>query len=128
MGGDDSANNIITLSVKEHALAHKKLFEKYGKRQDLLAYKSLSKQINKEDIWLERSSIGGSNNKGILKTKVHKKKIARSLKGIPFTQERKTNISLSMMNNKNSSNHKSSEYKHKQSLAMKKAWQKKYYD
>ena len=25
-------------------------FEKYGKRQDLLAYKSLSKQINKEDI------------------------------------------------------------------------------
>ena len=45
MGGTNHPSNIKLLSVKEHALAHKKLYEKYGKWQDKVAWLGLSKTI-----------------------------------------------------------------------------------
>ena len=45
MGGTNRPSNIKLLSVKEHALAHKKLYEKYGKWQDKVAWLGLSKTI-----------------------------------------------------------------------------------
>lgn len=50
MGGSNEENNIIELTVEEHANAHKELFAKYGNWQDEIAWKALSGQIGKEDI------------------------------------------------------------------------------
>jgi len=50
MGGSNESNNIVELTVEEHAVAHKELFEKYGNWQDEIAWKALSGQIGKEDI------------------------------------------------------------------------------
>jgi ribosomal protein L31 len=46
MGGSDDPSNIVKLTIKEHAEAHKKLYEKYGKWEDKVAWLSLSKQIS----------------------------------------------------------------------------------
>ena len=59
MGGSDDPSNLVLLTVKEHAEAHRILYEKYGCKGDLVAWKGLSKQIDKEKISLERSSMGG---------------------------------------------------------------------
>ena len=59
MGGTDDPSNLIELTVEEHALAHKKLYEEHGKRQDLIAYQMLSGQIGKDEVLFEARSIGG---------------------------------------------------------------------
>ena len=131
MGGTDDPNNIIKLSVEEHAKAHFELYQKHGKQEDYLAWKSLTKQIGHEQIFTETSRIGGLKNKGKSKTEDHKSKISDSntsnkshwKKG--DVQKKKLKLSKSMKNNMNSKNHSSPEYKSKQSIAMKKAWVKR---
>ena len=59
MGGTDDPSNLVELTVEEHALAHKKLYEQHGKKQDLLAYQMLSGQIGKDEALFEARSIGG---------------------------------------------------------------------
>jgi len=49
-GGSDDPSNIVYLSVKEHAEAHRDLYEKNGKIEDYLAWKGLSGIIGKEEI------------------------------------------------------------------------------
>lgn len=46
MGGTDDASNLVLLTVEEHAEAHKKLWEQYGRWQDKIAWKTLSGQIS----------------------------------------------------------------------------------
>jgi len=62
MGGNDDPSNIVELTVEEHAQAHYELWEKYGKNEDLLAYKGLKKLISKEEILREVCSHKGKNN------------------------------------------------------------------
>lgn len=50
MGGSDDPSNIVELTIEEHAEAHRKLYEKYGKIEDKLAWKGLLGMIDKEDI------------------------------------------------------------------------------
>jgi hypothetical protein len=50
MGGTDDPDNLIELSVEDHAEAHKKLFEEYGHWQDYLAWQGLSKIIPREEL------------------------------------------------------------------------------
>jgi len=59
MGGTDDPENLIELTIEEHAEAHRKLYEKYGKWQDRVAWKSLSGQIGKEEIIKEVLSNAG---------------------------------------------------------------------
>jgi len=49
-GGTDDPSNLVELTVEEHALAHKMLYEQYGKEQDRIAWLALSKQSDKKDI------------------------------------------------------------------------------
>ena len=49
MGGDDSPENIVRLTVEEHAQAHLELYRKYGNKFDYIAYLVLSKQIGQEE-------------------------------------------------------------------------------
>lgn len=41
MGGSDEPENIVELTVEEHAEAHRKLYEEHGHWQDMLAWKGL---------------------------------------------------------------------------------------
>lgn len=126
-GGTDAPDNLIYLSVKEHAIAHAELYLKYGKHEDYVAFKGLKKQISKEQIFIETSRIGGLNNKDKPKSLEHRLKISKSNSNPrkPHSEERKLKISKAMQGNKNSSNHSSNKYKKKQSEAMKKAWAKR---
>lgn len=49
MGGTDSPDNLIKLTIEEHAEAHRVLYEKYGNKFDNIAYLALSKQIGHEE-------------------------------------------------------------------------------
>ncbi len=54
MGGTDDADNLVELSIEEHAKAHLKLFEEYGNKFDYIAYMALSNQIsNAEATYLK---------------------------------------------------------------------------
>lgn len=48
-GGTNDESNIVFLTIEEHALAHKELFEKYGRWQDKIAWQMLSGMIGKEE-------------------------------------------------------------------------------
>lgn len=48
-GGSDEIENIVYLSVSDHAEAHRKLFEQYGRWQDEVAWKGLSGIIGHEE-------------------------------------------------------------------------------
>jgi hypothetical protein len=49
MGGTDAPENLVLLTVEEHAQAHKELYEKYGKIEDLWASQLLTNQIGYEE-------------------------------------------------------------------------------
>lgn len=127
MGGTNDPANLVALTIEEHADAHRKLYESYGKVEDKIAYLGLLKQIGQEEILLEKSKLGGKGNKGIPKTAEHKKKISKNAAGgvAEHTAKTKETISNKMKQNKNSVNHKTDEYKRKQSEAMKLAWQRR---
>ena len=50
MSGSNHSSNIVTLSVEEHAEAHRKLYEEHGKWQDKIAADMLSGQIKSDDV------------------------------------------------------------------------------
>lgn len=50
MGGTNETENLIELSVEEHAEAHRKLFEEHGCWQDYIAWQGLSGLISKEEL------------------------------------------------------------------------------
>jgi hypothetical protein len=57
MGGTDDPKNLIELTRKEHAEAHLKLYEQYGKLEDLGAYYLLSGQT--DEAAKISSALGG---------------------------------------------------------------------
>jgi hypothetical protein len=127
MGGTDDPANLVALTIEEHADAHYKLYETYGKIEDKIAYLGLLKQIGQEEILLEKSKLGGKGNKGITKTAEHKIKMSKNAAGgvTKHITKTKETISNKMKNNTNSACHNTDEYKKKQSEAMKLAWQRK---
>ena len=88
MGGTDDPFNLIELTIEEHAEAHRILFEKYGKKEDELAWRGLTGLISKEELVKQLMFLGqqkgGFNNKGKIRgpqTLEHKNKIRKSCKG-----------------------------------------------
>lgn len=63
-GGTDDPSNLIELTVEEHAEAHRLLWEKYGKREDYIAWVGLSKSIGKEEIIKLVLSMAGKKSSG----------------------------------------------------------------
>ena len=61
-GGTDDPSNLVKLSIEEHAEAHRKLYEQYGRWQDSLAYRALSGMIGNEEVILESISHKGERN------------------------------------------------------------------
>jgi len=59
MGGSNGPSNVIELTIKEHAEAHRQLFLKYGKIEDKCAWKMLSgKTIEGEQLRIQLAKIG----------------------------------------------------------------------
>lgn len=128
MGGDDSAENLVILTVEEHAIAHKELYEIYGKREDYVAWKCLSGQMAVEDILLERSRLGAKKrsqkNIGRKNTEESKKKMSLAKLGKKRTEESKLKQSVSVTGDKNHFYGKThtEETKKKMSLAKKRRY------
>ena len=114
MGGTDDPSNLVELTVKEHANAHKLLFEEHGLWQDELAWKTLSGQITNAEANLEKLRLSklGKNNprygkpgtllgrKGIDHPAYGKKIVGR--KSVTRTEETKRKISESLSGKKHS--------------------------
>ena len=96
MGGADDPKNIIELTVEEHALAHKKLYEKYGHWQDKFAWQGLSGQLgSKQKIIEEFYKQNGKQSAKYLTKEVRKRAIENARKtntGRKLTEEHKAKI------------------------------------
>jgi len=110
MGGSDIPQNIVELSVREHADAHLWLWEEHGHWQDLIAWKCLSGQItNAEAIRLAgiRANTGRvAANKGIPMSEEQRRKISAARKGQKHSTETKQKIAAALKGNKYSTGHK----------------------
>lgn len=93
MGGTDDPSNLIELTPRQHALAHKKLYEKYGKEEDYFAWKGLSGHIEKEEIIKGLLSMNGKRNQKYTQTKEAIQKMIMTKKGSKLTEQHKKNIS-----------------------------------
>ena len=61
MGGTDDPENLIELTVEEHAEAHRVLYEKNGHWEDKLAWLGLSGQIGCDEAIFLAKSEGAKN-------------------------------------------------------------------
>jgi len=104
LGGTYESNNVVLLTVSEHAEAHRILWQKYGHQEDFIAWQGLSGAINKETIISEVLSLaghkGGSAGKGISRNKGNKRpdlsarNELRTNKGVPKSAEHREKIRL----------------------------------
>ena len=64
-GGTDDEDNLVYLTIEEHANEHKKLYEKHNRWQDKVAWYGLTKMVSKEE--LIRMKLSESGRAGALK-------------------------------------------------------------
>jgi len=64
LGGTNDPENLVELTVEEHAEAHRLLYEKHGDKRDWLAWQGLLGMIGKEEIIRELQSFGGKKAGG----------------------------------------------------------------
>ena len=74
IGGSDSKDNLVELTVTEHAEAHKKLFEQYGRNEDYLAWQGLAGLMKKEELIKELLKAAGRKGARISNMKQHREK------------------------------------------------------
>ena len=89
MGGTDHLSNLIELTVEEHSQAHLKLYEQYGKKEDLCAYYMLSGKSQDTEFKKMVCSLGGQAS--------YKKRKEKNIGHLPFlgadlTEEEKYKI------------------------------------
>lgn len=84
MGGSDDPSNLIELTIEEHADAHRKLYEKYGYHQDMIAWKALSGQITNSEAARLAISLRDTS---YMQTEEYRQKISKANKGkIPWNK------------------------------------------
>ncbi len=59
LGGTDDPENLIELTVEEHAEAHRILYEQHGRWEDYLAWQGLAGLITREDLVQQMLSEAG---------------------------------------------------------------------
>lgn len=90
-GGKDEIDNIVFLTVEEHAAEHKKLFELHGRWQDKIAWQMLSGMIGKEEaINIAQRNADKSWMKTpegrLLMSQAHRRAIANGSKPPPWNK------------------------------------------
>lgn len=63
MGGGDEPENIVELTIQEHADAHRVLYEQHGHWQDLVAWKGLLGLVTTEECRFIAMSEGGKKGR-----------------------------------------------------------------
>jgi hypothetical protein len=76
-GGSDDPNNLVELTVEDHAIAHYVRYKIYGDWQDELAWRGLSFRMSKEEIVREAASKA---TKGKTYEEIHGVEKAKQLK------------------------------------------------
>ena len=89
VGGSDEPENLILLTVEEHAEAHRLLYEKYGRWQDRLAWQGLAGMIRRDELIYQqlreanlqaresgKLSIIGDHMRGKEHSEEHRKKLS----------------------------------------------------
>ena len=89
-GGTDDPSNLVLLSVEEHAEAHRKLWEQYGRWQDKIAWQTLSGQISIQEA---REEMMKQNNP------MHKPEVLEKMSGQNHWSKREGNIHNWITNN-----------------------------
>ena len=69
MGGTDDPSNIVELTIKEHAEAHRILYETYGNEKDKVAWQGLAGLIPKSEIMRDLHKLGRKKADDIMKEK-----------------------------------------------------------
>lgn len=69
-GGTNDPSNLISLTVEEHADAHRILYEQYGRIEDKVAWLSLTGAISKQETIAEVKRIGAKKGGESYKNKV----------------------------------------------------------
>lgn len=75
MGGTDDPKNLADVTIEEHASLHKQLWEEFGHWEDELAWKGLSKMIDKQEII---SQVISNTHKGKKISEETKKKMSEA--------------------------------------------------
>jgi hypothetical protein len=93
MGGSDAIDNLVELTIEEHAEAHRLLWEQHGKWQDYIAWQGLLRNIGNDEIISLKQSLGGREGglktKGVPKTPEHRKRLSEIHAGQPSPMEGK---------------------------------------
>lgn len=94
-GGSDDPSNLIELTVEEHALAHKKMFDEYGRHEDKIAWLMLSGKTEEGEI--ARIELAKANYQCFLQDESAKRtwrsKISNTLTGRHLSASHKQSIS-----------------------------------
>ena len=96
----NSKENLIKLTVEQHAEAHKKLYEQHGFIEDYAAWKSLSGAITSEEARI-LVITGNKYRLNKFHTEETKKQMSEVKRGKKFTEEHKQKISQSLTGKKN---------------------------
>jgi len=93
MGGTDNPDNIVELTIEEHAEAHRKLFEEHGRWEDEFAWKGLSGMLGsgkavKQEFWKQN----GARTTGYKQSQYQKEQSRLANKGKKLTEEHKAKI------------------------------------
>jgi hypothetical protein len=70
MGGLDTPENFVEVTVTQHAMFHFCNFQLWGNPEDKLAWRALSGQLSMDEIKLERMTIGGKRGSEVLREKL----------------------------------------------------------
>ena len=97
MGGTDDTDNLVKLTVEEHAAAHKKLWEDHGSEYDRIAWQCLVGQIDNAEA-NRLANIHYNKNKKV--SEETKKKISLANRGKKLSMETKRKIGLNNKGNK----------------------------
>jgi len=122
MGGTDDPSNLVKLTVKEHAAAHKKLWEEYGDIRDKLAWQGLLGIVSKEEIVSKLTNNAKGSKWYYNPENSNERKMIKPTQEIPegWLPGRGNNTWTKNRDYKNVS----AEHREKTSKSMKKAWEK----
>jgi hypothetical protein len=80
MGGTDDPDNLVQLTIEEHAEVHRVAYEQHGRWEDKVAWLGLAKLIGKEEL-LKEILANRKSIKGIPKPEGFGAKISKARKG-----------------------------------------------
>jgi len=72
--GFNAPDNIVWLSLEQHAQAHELLFELHNRKGDFVAWKTLMGHMSHEEAIQEIRKVQGFANKGLKRSKEYKEK------------------------------------------------------